>query len=280
MELSAAPATPAAPRAALPATARRHGLFGGAPLFMLEESAERLMRAAPPYGFKFQSHRADELAAKRANATLPAVRAWPSCAVVGSSGTLLHRSLGREIDAHAAVFRVNSAPTKRHAAHAGARTTVRVMASPHAASASTFHEAARFPNATFYVVCDRPYVYSCHNVLYASRKPRWHQVNPLFYAAVRRHTDKRQRAIPLTGVVAVAAAVRQCGTVDVYGLSTMRSPRATCSYYWECRGGKVTGSKSDVWYHSRPGDAAFHDFSGNARTLVRWNASGVIRIRT
>ena len=82
-------------------------------------------------------------------------------------------------------------------------------------------------------------------------------------------------AIPLNGVVAVAAAVRQCGTVDVYGLSTMSSPRTTCSYYWECQRGK-----SDAWYHARPGDAAFHDFRGNARTLLRWNASGVIRIRT
>ena len=194
------------PRAAPPATARRHGLFDRAPLvarrhglfdraplFMLEESAERLMTHAPPYGFKFQSHRADELKAKRANATLPAVHAWPSCAVVGSSGTLLHKSLGAEIDAHAAVFRVNSAPVTRYAKYAGARTTVRVIASPHAASGTRFHEEACFPNATVYVVCDRPFVYSCHNVLYASRKPRWHQINPFFYAAVRRHTDKRVR---------------------------------------------------------------------------------------
>lgn len=126
------------------------------------------------------------------------------------------------------------------------------------------------------MLCDRPYVYSCQNVLFATPKPNLHGVNPRFYESVRKHTDARKTAIPLTGVVAVAAAMRSCESVDVYGLSTMGAGhRTACFYYWRC-GGRLT----DAVYHSRPGDAAFHDFAGNARALLAWNASGLIRLRT
>lgn len=77
-----------------------------------------------------------------------------------------------------------------------------------------------------------------------------------FYERVRRHTDKRKHAIPLTGVVAVAVAMRSCEMVNVYGLSTMGT-RPACFYYWKC-GRRDT----DAVYHSRPGDAEFHDFTG------------------
>ncbi|KAL1520549.1 hypothetical protein AB1Y20_022125 [Prymnesium parvum] len=257
---------------------RTAGLFRSVPLFMREEDPQRLLRHKPPYGYRFGTFRADELRKKRANATLPARRAYGSCAVVGSSGTLLRSRRGAEIDAHDSVIRINAAPLppKLHA-WTGSRTTIRVFASPHAGSNSHFKEEALFPRQqTMLVVCDRPYVYSCQNVLFATRKPNWHGINPIFYAAVRRQTDKRKHAIPLTGVVAVAAATRLCSSVDVYGLSTMEyqsQTKKTCFYYWMC-------SSTDKWYHSRPGDSQFHDFKGNARALLRWNASGIIRLRS
>ena len=99
-----------------------------------------------------------------------------------------------------------------------------------------------------------------------------HNINPRFYEAVRKQADARKHAIPLSGVVAVAAALRSCAAVDVYGLSTMSTPRSTCFYYWNC-------GMTDAKYHSRPGDAEFHDFMGNAAALIRWNASGLINIR-
>jgi hypothetical protein len=40
---------------------------------------------------------------------------YHSCAVVGSSGLLLKYQLGDEIDSHAAVFRLNDAPTAGYA---------------------------------------------------------------------------------------------------------------------------------------------------------------------
>lgn len=134
-----------------------------------------------------------------------------------------------------------------------------MFASPHAKSDFNFHEEKKFPfNQTKLVVCDRPYVYSCQNVLFATRKLKWHGINPIFYAAVRRQTDRRKHAIPLTGLVAVAIATRLCARVDVYGLSTMKHDKGTkriCFYYWQC-------GATDEAYHSRPGDAAFHDFKG------------------
>ena len=252
-------------------------LFGGVPLYMVEEKPEKLMRHKPPYGFRFGAGKhgftLEEMHNKRSKATLPAIREYGSCAVVGSSGTLLNAEFGREIDAHDAVIRVNGAPVvPNYAMHAGMRTTWRVFSSPHAASDFRFKEQNSFPNTTMLIACDRPYVYSCQNVLYASAKPLLHGLSPIFYAAVRRHTDKRKHAIPLTGVVAVAAAIRSCRSVDVYGMSTMERGKRTCFYYWQCRG-------TDRQYHSRPGDAEFHDFRGNANALLRWNASGHIRIR-
>lgn len=247
---------------------------------MKDEDPAKLMRHKPPYGYQFgagkRAFREDELLRKRQNATLPTVRRFSSCAVVGSSGTLLHHQLGREIDAHAAVIRVNSAPlSSTFAPMVGSRTTWRLFSSPHAASDFSFHEERMYPNQTMLVLCDRPYVYSCQNVLFARRKPNLHNINPRFYERVRRNTDTRKHAIPLTGVVAVAAAIRSCDSVSVYGLSTMSAQRPSCFYYWRC--GK---RDTDAVYHSRPGDAEFHDFEGNAQALLRWNASGAIRLRT
>ena len=40
---------------------------------------------------------------RQRNATVPAVQRFGTCAVVGNSGTLLQKQLGKEIDAHDAV---------------------------------------------------------------------------------------------------------------------------------------------------------------------------------
>jgi hypothetical protein len=52
---------------------------------------------------------------------------FSSCAVVGSSPELLMYKDGQEIDAHEAVFRANLATIGGFEAHAGSRTTVRVI---------------------------------------------------------------------------------------------------------------------------------------------------------
>ena len=47
--------------------------------------------------------------------------------MVGSSDSLIGSGLGREIDAHTAVFRFNDAPTRAFTADVGGRTTVRIQ---------------------------------------------------------------------------------------------------------------------------------------------------------
>eukprot|EP00240_Pyramimonas_obovata_P004137 CAMPEP_0118941434 /NCGR_PEP_ID=MMETSP1169-20130426/33871_1 /TAXON_ID=36882 /ORGANISM="Pyramimonas obovata, Strain CCMP722" /LENGTH=363 /DNA_ID=CAMNT_0006886183 /DNA_START=187 /DNA_END=1278 /DNA_ORIENTATION=- len=49
---------------------------------------------------------------------------WPSCAVVGNSGTMIGRGYGPNISAHAAVWRLNLAPSVGFEPHVGGRTMV------------------------------------------------------------------------------------------------------------------------------------------------------------
>eukprot|EP00873_Tetraselmis_striata_P003009 jgi/Tetstr1/423273/TSEL_013973.t1 len=52
---------------------------------------------------------------------------FKSCAIVGSSGSLLMAEHGREIDSHSAVFRINRAPTEGYSAHTGNKTNFRLL---------------------------------------------------------------------------------------------------------------------------------------------------------
>eukprot|EP00271_Cylindrocystis_brebissonii_P007632 TRINITY_DN211_c1_g1_i1.p1 TRINITY_DN211_c1_g1~~TRINITY_DN211_c1_g1_i1.p1 ORF type:complete len:1174 (-),score=270.23 TRINITY_DN211_c1_g1_i1:934-4071(-) len=52
--------------------------------------------------------------------------AWDTCAVVGSSGSLLMQELGEEIDAHEMVIRFNAAPTYGYETQVGRKTTIRI----------------------------------------------------------------------------------------------------------------------------------------------------------
>ena len=60
-----------------------------------------------------------------------------ACAVVGSSNSLMHTPRGRAIDAAAAVFRINAAPTAGFERHTGKRTTLRFWGAPTAPGPTT-----------------------------------------------------------------------------------------------------------------------------------------------
>ncbi|QDZ24462.1 sialyltransferase [Chloropicon primus] len=46
-----------------------------------------------------------------------------TCAIVGNSGTMAHKTQGEEIDSHEAVLRINYAPTRRFEKNVGSKTT-------------------------------------------------------------------------------------------------------------------------------------------------------------
>ena len=98
----------------------------------------------PPYGFRALCTGPDAQAGLRAIRRLrdPAKCKYKTCALVGASGTLLGARLGKSIDAHDAVLRINFAPDgpmaartstapHRHLptwiADVGARTTWRIL---------------------------------------------------------------------------------------------------------------------------------------------------------
>jgi hypothetical protein len=289
--------------------------FRSTPIFLADEDPAKLMRHAPPFGFKFghgsKAFPLERLLGFQRNATTPARRKFSSCAVVGNSGTLRLRELGEEIDRHEAVLRINHAPAPHSAAgqklvqYSGTRTTWRVVTS------RWFDEERRDPAQRLLVLCDRPFVYSCQNLLFENGpKALAHNINPRFYARVREFMGASK--IPLAGLVTTAIAMASCERVDTYGLSTMAHTDAgshaphVCGYYYSTtwasaapaaagqkgRGGGSgkgqgklawlrgpAGLRTDAEYHSRPGDAEFHDFGAHARALLAWNESGALRIR-
>ena len=213
--------------------------FGGAPLFVADEpSASQLLRRSYPFGLAPSPFRVAQC--YRNQATRPPQTTFASCAVVGSSGVLKGGGLGGEIDGHEAVIRVNAAPVGGYEADVGHRTTWRVLASKAWAlwrNTSAWSVATgtardtgvrphpeggnrrRRPNdaGVALVVCDRPFLHECQRALLADAGGVAHAVSPNFYFEVRRHCGHSR--IPLTGLVALALAMRSCATVDAYGFT-------------------------------------------------------------
>lgn len=75
----------------------------------------------PPYGFRPLCLGEDKDASLRVLRTFrdPARCRYKSCALVGASGNLLGARLGRQIDSHDAVLRINFAPDGAMAARTG-----------------------------------------------------------------------------------------------------------------------------------------------------------------
>jgi hypothetical protein len=129
----------AGPRAA---SGTRHGSRVAA--LVQHANATRLCAKEPPFGFSPLCRSNEATAALRTLRSLrdPAACHYRTCAVVGASGNLLGARLGKEIDAHDAVLRINLAPDGNVASEArtaphthrptwiadvGGRTTWRVL---------------------------------------------------------------------------------------------------------------------------------------------------------
>jgi hypothetical protein len=214
---------------------------------------------------------------------LPKVPA-ESCAVVGSSAALLTRSLGAEIDAHAMVIRVNTAPTAGFERHVGHRTDVRVWGAPMPPRALN-ELAAKVPRDPlrknpmkpyFNLIGSKeivlrycgpnPWFSSCWKNISADSDPRLHP-SAFRLASAMIHVNRTRCSalgcVPTTGAMAILFSLEQCRRITVFGFGldgdggVARRPQqcgsaslcwkgAQCEKYYECARQTLFGDSEAV----------------------------------
>ncbi len=281
----------------------------GVPLLRAHESPERLCSAKPPYGLlgdpsqlggntptfranfsrlrgaaRSRSHVAlCESYAARLDSRAAASRGPPpfrlprgaSCAVVGSSGTLLSSGLGSEIDAHTAVLRMNLAPAGgKWAADAGARTTLRIYTDksyqrspgmdlvggpPTIGGGGGGGNRTRSQSTGLLYCMAQGWVGKCMHA-----PGLWH-VNPVFVRHLRAHLDEHRGRgrLPSAGLLSVAMSLTQCETVSIYGFGNASDAASAgaCGHYWDC------GRAQSKYFGGKSG---YHDWQAQWRLLSAW----------
>lgn len=170
---------------------------------------------------------------------------WATCAVVGSSGALLHHEHGKEIDSAAAVFRINAAPTRGFQTHVGSRTSIRIWGARRWPEELNEWREDRAPVAMY---CQPTrWIGRCWDAIAAEphlgqlARPR---LSPLLWeealASIRRAGSKagvgwRASSFPSTGAITLWIALRLCVHVRLYGFGDGSHP-------WNCaaRAGQPT----------------------------------------
>lgn len=140
---------------------------------------------------------------------------WRTCALVGTSASLLRYKFGEAINAHDAIFRVGLAPTNGYEEHVGRRTTVRVVLDEHFSD-----EAMNRPSKeTVAVRAD-----SLDTLLkYIKAKEdrgreafNVHLLSPEFAIFISRYMLRDPPAM----FYSLAIALQKCRNITVYGLPT------------------------------------------------------------
>ena len=168
-----------------------------------------------------------------------------TCAVVGSSGTLLNERLGAVIDAHDVVLRFNNAPVGQFTPIVGSRTSVRVL-NTHAAAAiiqqcGTFTltgacnvaaNASCCPTEHVLLNSGRQSIVECYRrVCTNSNAPNLKSLlenHSLVHAFERASHPKLGRITSvMSGAYGMAAAVHLCTErIDVYGFTSLAAAAA------------------------------------------------------
>lgn len=219
------------------------------------------------------------------------IRSRPSCAVVGSSGLLIGSRLGDEIDAADVVIRMNSAPTARHEADVGRRTSVRFATmTPY----RSLMRAGPF-DAPVVVYCNTAWLGVCWSAIETgdpvlSRPSLAPRVSPRLVLHGSSILGTR-RILPTTGMLAVLTALRLCSSVAVYGFG---STAASCAKYYLCHSAaqytglralrRATNSTNATrWGTGRERErvdaGTQHAFLPESRWLASLAANGTIRWR-
>ena len=199
-----------------------------------------------------------------------------TCAVVGSSTSLLRSLHGRFIDSHDAVYRVNRAPTAGYGRFVGRRTSVRVWGD------QTLPEDAAprwlAPSEALVIYCG-PVSYVGHCWRKISRFP-WPRLSPIAFeeAALSIHGEGFSpwrglaNKFPTSGAMAVWLALARCRQVSAFGFGACADEsRATAA------------DRAAVYYdpedhRHKKGFGVFHDAAAEGRWLHRLHGEGVLRL--
>ena len=128
-----------------------------------------------------------------------------TCAIVGNSGKLLKQSLGAEIDAHGAVFRINSGPAGGiYTQHVGSRTSVRMNRAP-LQNDGTFVIQVKNPPAN----CDYP------EFAAVSHTQTRHCLHSMLNKTILPSQVKLS-----TGIIAIAVSAAVCNSITLFGFDT------------------------------------------------------------
>ena len=190
-----------------------------------------------------------------------------NCAVVGTSSSLLRRKLGKQIDAHDTVIRVNSVPLlEQYNKYTGIRDDIRVSTYPMLPKES---EGVR---VVYY--CHIPwYPSACWYKTHIDHRPR---LSPMFVQQVKQsHALKKW---PTTGLMAFEVANRLCEHVTLYGFGIDTS-FSNCSHYYNTQPGKrcrrmfdkKLGNTQIDWKQYIQG--SWHDFANEVAFFNKMNTN-------
>ncbi|KAM8977433.1 beta-galactoside alpha-2,6-sialyltransferase 2 [Pelodytes ibericus] len=177
---------------------------------------------------------------------------FSSCAVVSSAGAILNSSLGAEIDAHDAVLRFNSAPTRNYERDVGNKTTMRIINSQILTNPiHHFKDSSLYKDVTLVAWDPSPYYADLHmwyhkpdyNLFPPYEQHRKKNQNQPFYIIhpkfiwelwkiiQENSNEKIQPNPPSSGFIGILIMMSMCQKVDVYEYIPSFRQTDLCHYH-------------------------------------------------
>ncbi|XP_070560850.1 beta-galactoside alpha-2,6-sialyltransferase 2-like [Ptychodera flava] len=226
---------------------------------------------------------------------LDKVPRYGTCAIVGSSPAVLKSSRGIEIDAHDAVLRFNSAPTKNFENDVGTKTTIRLLNNRYLESDGWAEEFAKTDMSRDTILVSWKGGKSAYNgnlatmvrtfgkywvgyvnwtVSYPDRPI--YIVNPVSqwrgWDVIQEFTNYSiPPNVPSSGFLGVQLMLPLCESVDVYGIvQPENGAHSTCKYFSENRCPPPAG----------PGKEYYHPLDPERKLLLKMNVGSEEDVKT